>query len=293
MIVANKNSTLNRLRSYSSVFSTTSFHKLLINNDYSFIDAKIQRYDLQNLGTTLNTYLDYIQYIYGELQQQYQNEYIYKNTFINELLIEKYGVKDTVAINEFRVGSSIADIVLFNGTSKAFEIKTELDSSKRLDGQLTDYTKIFRECYIITHESLCDKYLRSQEHIGVIKFHKRSDGSVTMDEVRPAVKSKHIDSDTLIRSVRTQEYHSIVKQYYGELPTMNSFTQFKVCSELMRTIPSENLHDLFIKELKKRKSNTNIIPSFSHELRQILFALNISSKVYKELEIKLSKPIEL
>jgi len=170
MTKCSNNITLNKMRCYSSVFSSTSFLWLLQCDDYSFIDSKILRYDLSLVGRSIETYYDYIRYIYNELRKWYRNEYIYKNTFLNELLLKSYGIKDTVAINEFRVSGSIADTVLFNGTSKAFEIKTELDSDKRLSGQLSDYSKIFNQCYIITHESLVDKYLKADDSSGIIEM---------------------------------------------------------------------------------------------------------------------------
>ena len=281
---------IDKLRSYSSVFSRSSFIKLLQHDDYSFINAKIEKYDLSKVGKNINTYHDYIQYIYKALSKHYRNEYVYKNTFLNDLLLSKYGVKNTIAINEFRVGNSIADIVMFNGTSKAFEIKTELDSDKRLSGQLADYTKIFKECYIITHESLVEKYRQEDDYIGIIALTKRPK-SVIMEEVRPAKENKDIDVDTLIRSIRTAEYKSIVKKHYGELPEMNSFNMYVTCKGLMKEMPGDQLHHLFIDELKKRKSNTNIINSFSNELRQMCFALNIDLNLYRELDFKLSKKI--
>lgn len=292
MTITSDKITLDKMRSYSSVFSSMSFHKLLQQDDYSFINSKIERYDLQKLGKNINTYYDYIKYIYREIRKQYKNEYVYKNTFINNLLLDKYGVKDTIAINEFRVGNSIADIVMFNGTSKAFEIKTELDSNKRLCSQLADYTKIFKECYIITHESLTEKYLQEGGHIGVIELIDQSK-SVRMKEVRIAKKNECIDSNTLIRAIRTSEYISIVKQYYGELPKMNSFNMFDICSELIQQIPKEQLHILFIEELKKRKTNTGIISTFNSELRQVCFAMNIDANLYQKLDCKLQKLINI
>jgi hypothetical protein len=109
--------------------------------------------------------------------------------------------------------------------------------------------------------------------------------------VRPAKENKDIDLDTLIRSIRTGEYKSIVKKHYGELPEMNSFNMFETCKGLMKEIPGEQLHYLFIDELKKRKSNTNIINTFSIELRQMCFVLNIDLYLYRELDCKLIKRI--
>jgi hypothetical protein len=292
MALISNNKTMDKLRSYSSVFSSTSFQKLLQYDDFSFLNAKIERFDMPRIGKSINTYYDYIQLIYRALTKQYRNEYVYKNTFVNKLLLDQYGVKNTVAINEFRVGNSIADIVLFNGTSKAFEIKTELDSNKRLEGQLTDYRKIFKKCYVITHESLIEKYLQEDEHIGVIELIERPK-SLVMREVRAANENEHIDADTLIRSIRTPEYKSIVKQYYGALPEMNSFNMFDTCRDLMKQIPNEQLNHLFIEELKKRKSNTEIIRTFHNELRHLCLAMNMNAELYQELNSKLSKPINL
>lgn len=287
-----RNIALNRMRGYSSIFSSTYFLKLLLKDDYSFIDSKILQYDYHKIGNSINTYYDYIKYIYNELSKEYRNEYVYKNTFINELLIKSYGLKDTIAINEFRVGDSIADIVLFNGTSKAFEIKTELDSNKRLNGQLADYRKIFKESYVVTHEALIDKYLKEDDSVGIIALAEHT-GSLKMIEIRPAKVNLEINPETVIRSIRTSEYKGIIKQYYGELPTMNSFNMFDICSDLLEQIPKEDLNKLFIEQLKKRKSNTIKIDSFFKELRQIGLAMNINDKMHQNLLVKLNKPIEI
>lgn len=282
----------NKMRSYSSIFSSTSFSKLIKEDDFSFINSKILRYDISKIGVKIHTYADYIKYTYNELRKQYRNEYIYKNTFINEILINDYGVKDTIVINEFRVGNSIADLVVFNGTSKAFEIKTELDTDKRLSGQLLDYKKAFKECYIVTHESLTDKYLKEDNSIGIIELIKTSRG-LKMQEVRPAIEIKEVDSETIMRCLRTNEYKSIVSEYYKELPEMNSFNMFNICKELIFKIPNDILNLLFIEQLKLRKSNTSKINTHIKELRQIGIALNLDSKLSGQLITKLNTTIKL
>jgi hypothetical protein len=226
------------------------------------------------------------------LRKQYRNEYIYKNTFINEILINDYGIKDTIVINEFRVGNSIADLVMFNGTSKAFEIKTELDTDKRLSGQLIDYKKVFKECYIVTHESLTSKYLKEDNSIGIIELIETPRG-LKMQEVRPAIKNKEVDPETIMRCLRTNEYKSIIKKYYKELPEMNSFNMFNICKELMFQIPNDILNLFFIEQLKFRKSNTSKINTHIKELRQIGIALNLDTNLSGQLITKLNTPIKL
>ncbi len=281
---------VNKMRNYSAVFSSTHFSNLLKKNDYSFLNSRVDFYK-ENKKTNLVTYFDYIRYVYSHLQKNYRNEYVYKNTLINEILIKKYGLKETIAINEFRVGNSIADIVLFNGTSKAFEIKTELDSEKRLKGQLNDYTKIFKQCYVVTAENLMDKYLKVDTNIGLIVLYNEK-RSLKMKEIRPARTNEHIDAETLIKTVRTSEYKAIVKEFYGELPKMNDFNMFEICADLIKAIPNEDLHRLFIKALKRRQSNTNKLQSYNRELRQLALAMNLTPKNYKQLLEKLNQPIQ-
>lgn len=288
-----KNKDINRLRSYSSVFSSTPFSKIIKNGDLSFIEARINRYDLDYLMSgKFYTYMDYLQYIYRELEKNYRNEYFYKNTFLNSILLNHYGIKDTIAINEFRVGSSVADLVLFNGSSKAFEIKTELDSNKRLKGQVKDYRKIFDECYVVTDESLIEKYAKEDLSVGIIALRKTS-RSVTMYEWRKAEKNTTIDPATLMRCLRTEEYKNIVKTFYGDLPEMNSFNMFPICSEIIKSIPPDELSVLFLNQLKKRKSSTAFLKTFHKELRQLALAMNLEKNKYDVLVDYLNRPINI
>jgi len=281
---------IKKMRNCSAIFSSTHFANLIKNDDYSFLNSRINSYE-EISKKHITTYLGYIKYVYSNLRKDYRNEYIYKNTLINELLIKKYGLKDTIAINEFRVGNSIADIVLFNGTSKAFEIKTELDTEKRLDGQLEDYTKIFKQCYVVVSENLIEKYLKIDREIGIVALYSTS-RSLKMREVRPAKVNEKIDAETVIKAVRTSEYKAIVKEYYGKLPEMNDFNMFGICLDLIKAIPYNELNQLFIKTIKKRKNNTSSLKLYNTELRQLALAMKLNPKNYQQLLEKLNQPIQ-
>jgi len=266
---------------------------LLKGNDLGFINSKVKRFDeTKLLAGEFITYSDYIHYVYSELSKKYRNEYFYKNSFINYKLLKEYGVQDTVVINEFKVGNSIADIVLFNGSIKAFEIKTELDSNRRLQGQIADYTKIFDYCYIITDASLVDKYLCESDSIGVIALDKLS-RTVKLTEIRKAGKNDNIDPETLMRCIRTSEYKNIVSKFYGGLPEMNSFNMFEICSHLIRKIPPLQLRQLFLNEIKARRSNTSSLKHFKKELRQLALAMQLDERKYQKIISKLNEPINL
>jgi hypothetical protein len=59
--------------------------------DFASIDFKIKRYDVNWLNSSKQTYLDYLRYVYSVLATNYQNEYIFKNEFLNKWLISEMG----------------------------------------------------------------------------------------------------------------------------------------------------------------------------------------------------------
>ncbi|HNW66825.1 MAG TPA: hypothetical protein PKO10_06455, partial [Aliarcobacter cryaerophilus] len=79
----------------------------------------------------------------------------------------------------------------------------------------------------------------------------------------------------------------------GHLPEMNSFNMYNVCKDLFAQIPTVILNSLFIDEVKKRKSNTQIIKSFPIELRYVCLSMNISQNRYRLLENKLENKIRI
>ncbi|MBC1578305.1 sce7726 family protein [Listeria seeligeri] len=91
------------------------------------------------------------------LQKNYPNEISIKSNFINKVISK---TKKHVTIFELNVGSSRVDLCKVNGQSTAFEIKTELDSPKRLKTQMKDYFSVFEEVYLICPEKKLDTYLK-------------------------------------------------------------------------------------------------------------------------------------
>jgi len=280
-----------KLRSYSSIFSRMTLYPVIEKNDCSLLDMKICRFDNCNVGKKFSSYFDYLKFVYAELRKNYKCEYIYKNTLLDSL-IKEYGTKNSLIVNEFKVGSSVADMVLFNGTSKAYEIKTELDSNKRLKGQLSDYSKVFRESYIVTHESLIKKYEEVHESVGIIAL-TENNGKLSLKKIRPAIENEKMDVNILMRSIRTNEYKNIVKAFYGLLPNVNSFDMFETCKAMICQIPSKTLHELFITEIKRRKSNNSSLDKYQKELRQFCLSININEAQYNVFSKRLNNLINI
>lgn len=282
---------LDRLRSYSSVFSRNVFSAIISYSDYSRLDWLYDIYDKDEHTFSGRTYLDYLSYAYKILVKSYRCEYVYKNELINHLLLKKYGTKHTIAFNEFKVGDSIVDFAMMNGESKAFEIKTALDSPKRLTKQMLDYKLLFNKRYIVVEESMWKYYathIDNSTGIIVLRFNK---GCIHIEELRQATKQTSIDARVLMKCLRTGEYESIIRQYYGGLPQVPSYEMYSACSDLMTKIDSVELNSLFLETVKERKSATERLRIFPKELRQIILALNLSQQKEEELILKLSNTL--
>jgi hypothetical protein len=281
---------INQLRDYSSLFSRC--HVLAwLKADFSAVNSTIKRYDKSWLKSERKTYLEYLRHIYSILSSSYQNEYIYKNEYLKQLIINELGHNESTVFSEFRTGDAIADLAMFNGISKVFEIKTEFDSAARLDAQLKSYKKVFNAIYLIIPEAKLSTYQKHDDSIGLITF--RPGHSHLFDCYRKAVTNPVVDSAAIMQLLHSNEYKAIAKNYFGRLPEMTSFNQFNTCKELIQNIPSNDLNTLFISEIKKRATSKALSSQKYHELNQLVLALKMNQQAKKKLIDTLQSPIQL
>jgi hypothetical protein len=74
---------------------------------------------------------------------------------------------------------------------------------------------------------------------------------------------------------------------------MTIFNMFDICSDMINKIPQKELSQLFINEIKKRKSNTVLLRSYNKELRQLALAMNLDKRKYENIIDQLNKPIKI
>ena len=214
---------MDRMRSYSSAFSRALFTDIIKYGDCSRLDAIHDRYDGKRKKE--KTYFSYLKYLYRQISINYRCEYVYKNELI-ELLIKKYAHSNTVIFNEFRMQKSIVDLAMFNGNSRAFEIKTEYDTTRRLIGQLVDYTRVFQLCYVVIPANMLETYEKDiPPYIGIVLM-RESGGALELDEARPAVENKNIDAGMMMKCLRTKEYENMVIEEFGKLPDVPYYEMY-------------------------------------------------------------------
>ncbi|MEG0835898.1 MAG: sce7726 family protein [Christensenellaceae bacterium] len=122
----------------------------------------------------------------------YPNEATIKAEFLKKVLFRK---KHDITVFELPVGKSRVDLCKVNGTSIAYEIKTDLDSLKRLDKQISDYQLVFEQVYVI-----CSifRLAEIQDSIpadcGIYAYSSPRRGCYKFEEVRKAISSTQCDA---------------------------------------------------------------------------------------------------
>ena len=286
------NNNIESLRSLSQIFSTANFNKIVRKKDYVNTFERVRKHTTFS-HTTTN--LELFDKIYNELLESYRSEYVYKNTLINKKLINKYSLKSTIALNEFKIGNSIADFVLLNGKARIFEIKTELDGLDKLEKQIADYYSFATDVYIVTSSIHIQKLLELYEEtkVGIIELTKKN----SLKEIKPAISNTALlDHSAIFKSLRKNEYVNILETKSVQIPNVPNTLIFKECLNLTKGINIIDFQKSAIKVLKKRNiENPDLLKDrrIPYYLKHICYSLNLSKPEYEELNSFLNKPSNL
>ncbi|MBS1533424.1 MAG: sce7726 family protein, partial [Bacteroidetes bacterium] len=239
-------------RTLARLISNAGFRKMATPTGAKTYGRQLKR-TVEKGGTMLpiNCSLQYLlDHSYAHLQQDYRHEYVYKTKLLSDFVLQHYTFHDTIILNEFRLGKSVADMVLINGTNKVFEIKTELDNADRLTTQLSDYFKVFSAVYLVTHYSLTEKYKAIiDEKVGIIEFDERSQLLTNREAISD---NSGLCNQTMMKSLRKGEFLDIVRQLFGVLPDVQPVKLYKACLELTNTIEPARLQRYYLDALKLR-----------------------------------------
>ena len=223
---------ISKIRSLSQIISPSNFKKIVREDDCYSTFYKIKKY---TTVTDSTTNLDAINVIYNSLLTNYKNEYVYKNILINKLLLKKYSLKNTIALNEFNIGKSIADFVLLNGEARIYEIKTELDNLEKLDKQIVDYCKFGDKIYIVTSSKHINRLLELYNNttIGIIELTSKN----TLKTIKEATTNEAtFNYDVLFKTLRKYEYIEIIEEYFNFVPKVSNTRIFRECLSLAKNI---------------------------------------------------------
>ncbi|WP_219136376.1 sce7726 family protein [Janthinobacterium sp. UMAB-60] len=286
--------TIDSLRLLSRAYTRPMFAELArTGNAKPVIDLLLTHgqveHDLAELGLG-----DLFEHGWNRLASSYRNEYVYKNELATRLVFKRHSPRTAGFQVELRVGSSIADVVVANGTTTAYEIKTEFDTCKRLASQTNDYLKTFDKVYVVTHPAHITRYERELDsRVGLIVL---SDQHALTPYREASTNIENIDPRTVFRCMRREEYLSAIESTLGAVPSMPNGLIGAYCETLFQQLSAEQAHKCFVKALKSRttdKSNVDFVLRLPSSLRALGYATPLSGRQRISVLDSLSKPIQL
>lgn len=189
--------------------------------------------------------------IYHRMDREYRNEYFYKNTIFNQLLLQKHDLYHTAALTELPIGDSKADFIMINGRGVVYEIKTDLDNLSRLENQTHDYYKVFSYVYVVVGKKQLPhvkEFLKDQK-VGIYEL----TGSGRLICRRKAKYNRDdLSYSVMFQVLRKSEFESILLKHFHKLPEVNSFQYYRECLKWLEKINIITLQKDVMECLKAR-----------------------------------------
>jgi hypothetical protein len=267
----------------------------MLNNQYSFSYSKstlgavsslfgteqILKLDSKKLAETIpsfsGTYRDVFNSCYKLLFDNYRCEYIYKNEIVRQLLLN-HPTKAKL-YTEVEIYDSKADVVIMNGTSTVYEIKTELDTFDRLLKQLNAYKLVFDKINVVTHSCKLESLRKIiNDDIGILVLNNEG----IIEKIKDAKSNvENINPGYVFNLLHRDEYLNIIQEHFGSIPSVAPVHIFKECKKLFSEMTPEVAHNYMVKTLRDRKTPKHIEGLFS-ELPDSLKLIGTTGRLTKK-----------
>lgn len=261
-------------------FTRNTFKQVIDDGESPTYIAAIRRYVVDPAGKTNE---ECISEVYQYLRKKYQNEYYYKNTLLNKLLLGVHSPRTTAALTEVPISNSKADFILINGKAVVYEIKTALDNFDRLDGQIEDYYKAFSRVVVVTSEENYDDAQQKLKDspVGICLLTRRGTLSIRKE---PVEYRNMLSKSTMFKALRKNEYEQILLKYFNSLPHVSQFEHYRACKELFESLQTDIAYQMFVHALKSRtKIDIVEYSKVPYELKFLVYFSDYKKGDYAEL----------
>jgi hypothetical protein len=222
---------------------------------------------------------DLFESAWRQLRTSYRNEYVYKTEVANRIVFGRHSPRTTALHVELPVARSIVDIAVFNGTSTAYEVKTEFDSARRLQTQTADYLKVFDRVFVVAHPSSAAAYADLVDtRVGVLAL--ETSGSLRL--VREGNSNKaNLTVATVFRCLRRAEYVKITEELLQMPMRYPNGLIARKCEEEFCRLRPEQAHQRFVNAMRKRYTDPHTVDFVSqlpHCLRALGYGTPLSGR---------------
>ncbi len=156
---------------------------------------------------------------------------------------------------------------MLNGTSTAYEIKTELDNFGRLAAQISAYSRMFDRIYVVTYADQSNQLCMTlPDFVGVMTL----SSAFTLRIVREAKSNAdNVHVPTILDALRRGELVELTRRVCGSVPNANGVHLVSECSRALASEGSpRRVHDEMVSLLKTRRTFSR--DDFAHVPRELV-----------------------
>lgn len=279
--------------SLASVFSSRVFRDLAMGVERPNLQARLTALTdipLRN-DATLGDAFDAA---YRLLVRDYRSEYTFKNELVSKIIFGRHSPSTATALIEQPMGSSEADVLVLNGTSTVYEIKTEFDSYSRLGRQLADYSRYADLVNVVTSDNRATAIERMLPgHVGLLTWQR----SGALRVVRPPKSNLDaLQSGCIFELLRTREALAALTQHVGYSVDVPRGHLRQRLNEIFARLDIAEAHGLVVRQLRSRKSSARSlarVPWFPRSLRAAAYGTELSQVGTQRVLERLSAPFAI
>lgn len=275
----------NTHRSLSKILSRSTFVSLAKGSHPADIFKNVKDF----VPADVRTVSDLYEFAFNLSKKSYRNEYIYKTAIANRVVFGRHSPKTSSVVVELPIEDSIVDLAIFNGTSSAYEIKTELDSPRRLTTQTPNYLKAFDNIYIVTAPKLAATYEKiCPQEIGILSLSTKG----SLSTIRPAQSNKaNIDPATIFKTLRRDEYVTALEGILKTRITLPNGIIRQHCEKIFSSLDPTQAHEIFVNSMRLRTTSIESA-TFLSKLPEHLRILGYSSSLSRPQRERLLEALD-
>ena len=211
----------------------------------------------------------------------HRHEYVYKAALAQRILLGRHNLRTATMLTEFRVGPCKLDAAIINGTSTAYEIKSERDHLGRLPTQLEAYLRVFAQVYVVTGQSHLDSVCQlAPADVGILLLTER----FQLHEVRAALDDpERLEAAILFESLRVGELRRILLFNGIEPPVVPNTQERQALREVFVQLAPGQIHAAMI-DVLRRSRGQSALDSLIDAAPPSLWAAIIATPIRKQDE---------
>ncbi|RLP80224.1 hypothetical protein D9V34_14255 [Mycetocola lacteus] len=221
-----------------------------------------------------------------------RDDYVYRSALTQKILLGRHNLRTATVLNEFRAGRSKADLVVLNGTSTAYEIKSERDSFQRLHTQLSDYRSVFGSVYVITSPTQVKAALRlTSEDVGVLTLSDR----FRIQTVRPALdQPERTSALSILETLRFDEALKVLDGLGIDFPEVPNTRRWGALRHIFAALDPATVHAHTVAVLRESRSQAHLefsIRELPRPLTAAILATNPSASARHNIRLATRQPV--